>query len=392
MDVKNVNTEKKSYLDFNASWPLMILYIVYLGGMIFLQRAIFDTNFGSSNYNYFVFIFLSILIGLIVSALLYNLGKILFAKIAGYEIVYAKCFGLTIDKSKGKAKFSYHILEIADLELKFAPKDDDIEKNPKLIFLGGFCFELLFIALCLLLFFLLSSGSSNSMGSFIGYMSLFAMIYGLIVLIYEAVPFRQDTPTDMFNLLVLKNKEEIKAYNVFNVNRRRELNGKDFLVVPFDSYTSYYKAHNLYFLYLDKLYSNDLQEAVNILDTMKLNKKRLDEGERYITSSESLYLRYLIDDIDGADKLYLQMKSDEKHSVTKPTELADFRTSLLVLGYISGDKTSTLEGINEVTKKFKLKTEGLEESKRVKKEKALFEQAYKSLKTHKPELNLPESY
>jgi hypothetical protein len=381
-------TAKKDFYDFNASWILMFVYIGFLASMIFWQRNIFNAMYNSEDYNYFVFIFISFLLGIVATFLIYNLGKLLAAKIAGYDIVYTKLAGFTIDHSKAKVKVSFHILEIGDVEMKFAPKSDDIKRNPTPIFFGGFLFELIVIAIGLAMFFVFAFNKGANANSFLGYMFLFGTLYGLVIPLYESLPFRQDSPNDMFNFLNTKKPEEKEAYNLLNINRKRELNGQDFLVPAQSILDTYYPIHVLYYVYLDHLYKNELEAAVSVLDTMKLNKKKFDDTERYLPASESLYLRYLIDDETGADNLYLTLKGEEKSAITNPSDLADFRTSLLVLGYISSDK----EAIQDLLKKYHAKLAGLEPSDRVKKEQALFDQAYKTLRSKKPDLGLAETY
>ena len=88
---------KKRLLDMNASWPLMIVYLGYLIGAYFISRL---SNFSSNDVNSYGYVFATVIIGLIVTALIYNLGKLLFAKIAGYEVITFKCLGL-IGERKG---------------------------------------------------------------------------------------------------------------------------------------------------------------------------------------------------------------------------------------------------------------------------------------------------
>ncbi|MFA6829152.1 MAG: hypothetical protein WCR67_00370 [Bacilli bacterium] len=389
MDEKKSPTGKKDLFDFNASFILMFAYVIYLAVMIFLQRMVFNNTFNSNNdYNYFIFIFISFLIGIFVTLAVYNGTKVLVAKKAGYAIVYTTILGLTFDHSHEKTKITFNFFAIGNMEMKFAPKDENVEHNPRSIFLAGYISSIILLAIGFVMFFALSFGKGVNMTSYIGYMGLFAAIYGFIIPIYELMPFRQDLPNDMFNLLNTKTEETRRNFNILNINRRRELNGQEFIVPASSDDTTYYSIHVLYYVYLDHLYKNELEAAVAVLDKMKENRKKFDDTDKYIISAESLYLRYLIEDITGADNVYLTLKGEEKSAITNPSELSDFRTSLFVVGFVTSEK----DPVNEVITKFKAKIDTLEKSERVNKEIALFGQAYKTLREKKPELSLSENY
>lgn len=389
MDTKNSTSTKSSFLDVNVSWILMLVYIVYLGGMIFLQRSFYEnSDFDLGDINYYAFIFSSFIGGLVLSLLFFNGGRIIGARIAGYNVLYTKILGFTIYHSV-KKKAKYNILDTFSLEMKFNPKDDDTSKNSKAIIFAGWIAELVYALICLALFLIFSvNKKSTSATYFLGFIALFAMIYGLVILLYEVIPFRQDNPTDMFNLLSIKTKEDKEAFNIVCINRKRELTGEDFLVPEDGEFTSSYRVKALYYRYLSHLYKDEMEEAVNDLVVLQKNRKKFDDSDRYLISSESMYLHYIKEDIQGADKLYLTLKSEERSLIVKPLLLVDYRTSLLVLGYISSDK----EQIKKIIKDYKDLIATLEQSDRVKKEEELFKNAYDSLRSHKADLNLEETF
>lgn len=364
------------FLNFNASWITMVIYIAYLGGMIFLQKHFYETLFASVNgLNYYVFIFLSFIFGILLSALFYNVSKVIVAKVIGYDVVYLKLLGFTTDFTKKEKKTSFRFLDMTDIMMKFAPKDDDIEKNPRRLFLSGLIGEAVFEVIALILFFALGFKKDPNVSSFIGYMSLFAGIYGLIMVIYEFLPFRQDKPTDFFNLATTKSKEEQSCFNICAVNFRNELSGKDFLVPTTDDYSTYYPVHALYYVYLDHLYKNELEAANKALKCMKENIKKFDENERYLPSMEDMYLHYLINDEAGADRIYLKLRSEDKANISHPQDLGDFRTAISVFHHISKDEASYQKAIKE----FEAKVNSYPDGERVKNEKRLFQAVRESI-------------
>ena len=386
MEEKKTKEAPKKLLDYNASWPLTLLYIGFLVGVYFAQN--YSLKFITKDFSNYAYYFVAILSGIGVTFLFYNLGKILFARIAGYRINYIRFAGLFIDNSKGTAKVSYDITQFFTLALRFTPVDDDTKKNPTLIFLGGLFFEVLLIIFALVFLFGVALQNPFSNIANFGWTFLFAVCYGFLTPLYELIPFRQDLPTDMFNLLSTRENDDKVAFNICRINERRELSGEDFLVPEFENYDSFYKTHTLYYLYLLNLQSSKLEKAFSVLEEMKYYSKYFLEDERYITSAETVYLKFLIDDEPGANKAYLSIKKDERKYVTDPIDLTGYRIAVLVLASIHSDK----EAVAKLLKNFDslVASYGQEPSTRVKKEIETFNSAYRMVKKHKTDLDLPE--
>lgn len=373
MAEKKIYTEapKKKILDYNCSWPLLIIYIGYLAGMILAvsQGHILESKLTGGFTTPFLFI--SFLGGVLFTALFYNLGKILFALIGGYRIYKFKLLGFTFLRDGKNKSSSFRFLDFAEVGMKFAPKDDDVNRNPITIFIGGYIFYLIELIVSIVIFAIFSAGKDSSAMGNVGWTMLFACIYGFVILFYEIIPLRQDSATDMFNILSTKTKEDKIAFNMYHINLKRELTGKEFIVSDFDDYNSFYKSHVLYYVYLEKLYAGDLKAAVKVLDQMTLLKKNLDETTLYLAPSEYIYIRYLIADDASADKTYLSLKGDVKRACIRPVLLSNYRSALFLLG--NGSLfTERRDEVKSIISEFDKKVASLEESNRVKKEKELF--------------------
>ena len=376
---------KKALLDHNLSWPLTIVYLGYLVAMYFVQRLTYEK--ASIKIAQFPYYLSSILGGIVITFLLYNIGKIIASKVAGYHISYIRLLGMRFDRVNGKLKFSYNILGFFGLALQFAPNDDDTEKNPLPIFLGGYIAEIVIAGAALAAFFVLSFNQAPSETNDLGWIIFYAFAFGFIVPLYELLPFRQDYPTDMVNIMWTNKKEEKVAFNVYQINQERELNGKDFLAYEFESYDSFYKAHCIYPHYLQCLYESKLERAYALLGDMKYYSKHFLDDERYIVPGEYIYLKYLINDVDGASKAFFEMKREDRSGLTKPEILSFYRTGLLVLAYTNADH----EKVNNLIKDFDETLASFpESSRRVEKEKLLFTNAYNKIRKEKKELSLPE--
>ena len=386
MEEKKTNTAPKSLLDYNAAWPLTLVCFGFLLGIYFAQQ--YSTNFITSDLSSITFFLVAIIPGIVFSFFFYNLGKIIFASIAGYRIYFLSLLGLCIDKSGKKAKVSYNILHILTMKLQFAPKDDDVNKNPKLFFFGGLIFESFLLVVAFVFLFAFCINHEKSLMSNFGWTFLFAVCYGFLTPLYELLPFRQDYPTDMYNVLMIRNDEDKTAFNLYHINQRRERSGEDFLIPSFEKYDSFYKLHTLYYLYLQNLYESKLEKAFSVLEEMKYYSKYYLDDERYLPLAETVYLKFLIDDEPGANHTYSSIKRDERKLVTSPDTLTGYRLAILVLANIHSDS----EMVASRAKEFDRLVESYEKplSNRVSKEILLFNSAYNKAKKMRADLNLPE--
>ena len=378
---------KNSILDHNASWVLMFVYLGYLIGIYFAQRATYTAGVLTSDISTYSYFLVSMIVGLVVTCILYNLGKVIFASLAGYRVVYFEILGIVFNQADPKkTHVSFHISNVFDLALRFAPKDDDTKKNPRLIFFGGYAMEVMILIVSIVIFFVLGFGKPRGTITNVAYYVLFSMLYGFLTPLYELLPFRQDYPTDMFNLIVTASKEDQEAYNIYSINRRRELSGEDYLLKTYPDFGSFYKAHLIYPLYLDDLYASRLEKAYEDLSKMKYYSKYYLEEERYLAPSEMVYLKYLIDDKDGASKAFFDMKSDDRKSLVKAPLFSNYRMVILVDSYIH----NSLDSLKDLLASMKKRMEEYDvSSHRVEKEIELSKKALELAKKN-PNITFPE--
>ena len=386
MEEKRTKEAPKAFLDHNASWPLTLVYLGFLIGIYFAQQYSYKNFIDQNAMNVYAYYFVSMLGGVAFSFLFYNLGKICFGKVAGYEVISIKLLGLTINRATKPHKVTYNILDFFSISMQFAPKEDDTKKKPTLLFFGGIIFEGILLILTLIFMLIFVTKGKTGLVSNFAWTFLFATCYGFLTPLYEMIPLRQDYPTDMYNFFMTKSEEDKVAYNIFQINKKREITGDDFIIPEFSSYDSFYKLHTLYYVYLKDLYESKLEKAFSVLEDMKYYSKYYLEDERYLPSAETVYLKFLIDDEAGANKAYLSIKKDERKNLTNPVSITGDRIAILVLASIHSDKEASLNLIKAHENKINALTN--KESNRIKKENEFFLAAIEKVKKLKPEIDL----
>lgn len=379
-------TYNRKLIDYNSSWVTMVIYLAYLIIIFFVQKNIFEKN-ANLLKNQYAFYFISLIVGLCSIFVIRNVFKIIFAYIAGYKLLYINFLGLSIEFNDKRIKFSAKLSfdTFLAVSMRFVSKDEKLDRNPALLFIGGFIGDLLFILICLLVYILNKPQNVTAMSLY----SLFTLLYGLIVTIYELVPFRQDEATDMYNLIRTHSKDDRLAFNLYYINLKREQEGKDPLNHDFDDYYSFYKSQILYFNYLCEIYDNNLEEALKYVRKMSQAIAYIPDNDKYLATLELIYLRFLVDDEKEADRLYLNLKSENKSACIRPYRLASYKTSLLINAFITKDNDKVkncIEGYRKLSRSLDER-----DSKRVTVENKLFIDNYNKVREKRPELNLPET-
>lgn len=377
-----MNEQKKTLLQKNASWPLLVVYLGYLIGMFYVQQATYGAL--PSDTNFTAFALLTIILGVVLVTIFYNLAKLIVAKIIHYQMFYFSFLGLIIERDGKKKRVLYDITRFFDIAMQFVPEDNDINRNPTPIFLGGLIGFAVYAAIACVLFGTLAFGSSNL--KVLGWGALFSLVFGFVLILYEMIPLKQDAVTDIYNIIMTRDIDDRKAFNIMQVNAKNELSGEEYVYPDFSDYESFYRAQTLYYHYLDLLYQNRLEEAVSAASTMKNLTNYLPDDQVYLPTAELVYFRYLINDDVTADNLYRTLKSDERKYVRSPLTLSGYRTAILVIGNSSDDK----EVLHNLIDNYKKLSSSLTQSNRVVCEEKLFKQAYENIRKKRPELGLSE--
>lgn len=342
---------KKGIFDYNLSLLTFFFVLALMVTITLCINLVYMPNVSGGFYvkgqlyNSILFIVMSFLVGILLSFITYNGGKILGAKLSNYKIQYVCFFGLTLERLNEKLNFKFSPKDILEFHLKFTP--GDLEKCKPHLFLSlGFatnlCLSILLIGLGLGLF--QNENLQNDLTGLTLTGMFVAGLYSLLIPFYEAIPLKNDYDNDTFTLLNVRNPEDVKAYNILLKNVELQQNYKDFIVPEFDSYVSYYKAQTLYFKYLDKLYDDKIKDAAAILNECIYLSKFLPIDLVYAIQGEKIYLISYKNDNSKTRKLYLSLRKDNKKAIVETKFLSDYHVALTVSGLILNSR----EEINDI--------------------------------------------
>ena len=324
-----------------------------------------------------LFFFLGSLLGVIV----YNIGKTIGAYLAGYRLSYLCISGVCWDASRPAKRLYFDGSQFLEIHSRYAPKDDDLNRNPIAMFLGGFAFwAIVFAVVMAVAFTAVSSQSIVRSGMIWG--AAFSGDY----IIYQLCPFRQDYAADMFSLVSTRNAEDRRAFNLYYYNRGNEFADREMLVPDFTAYDSYWTAKTMIYLFRSHLSTKgEIDQALETFPRIHEVSAYLNDEEKAQVAGERIFVLLLLNDRAGADNLFIELSKTVKGEVIRGNNLGSMRTALLVSGAIVGREDTTVDNVKSM-KALMVKNPT---SHKLQTEQSYYRLAYAKVKEIKPGFNLP---
>lgn len=363
--------------DRNWSWPVFILVLAYI-----LTMALLAINYStlSETGDRIGFLFGTFIVGMVAGLVFYNLGKWVFAKFAGYHLVYFVFTGLVWDKGRQK-HWQLDSAQFLEFHSRFAPDNDNLDADPRLMLWGGLIAGLLLMAVGLVLGFVLTFPSVA-----LKWAVVFGAAFSGTYLLYEILPVRQDYPSDAYALSTVRDVDNRRAFNILYVNLANMYADRDFAVPFFKDYGSYWKARTLIYVYLDQLYRADVEAAVKTLSLIQTVAGYLNDSEKGLVAGERMFILLLLKDRSGADSLFIALPKILKTEIVKPRSLPGYRSALLVASLILNREDTAIAA----TKGFAAALPAGAQSTKIKQEKKYFAIALDKAREANPNFALPQ--
>jgi len=365
----------------NWSWPSFLFMMVFIVVTVIVGTVAVKSGFSELQSGPRIgWIILMFVAGCGGGAIIYNLGKHLFAKISGYQLAYLCLSGLCWDYSRIKP-FYFDGSKLLEFHSLFKPKDDDMDRKPTMLSIGGIIVWFVFFIALLITFILLNMSSTVKAG----------LITGLVLSgtfpLYEMIPFRSDNPSDMYVLITtIKNQEERKAFNIYLYNKGNEFSDVDYIYPEFNEFDTYWKAKSGIYVLKKELYEAKVDDAIKTMTKLHKAGKYLDDSEKAQLSSERLFFLLLMNDNAGADRLFIGLPKDIKTEILRNTTLTSYRNSLLINGLLRDKEDATIENVKSANKILLPEYS----STKMQHEKKYYILSYNKIKSVNDKYNLPE--
>lgn len=369
---EKLQTVKKTFWDYNLSWVLLIALAVacILIGQSNIRTLVSE---GVKIGNNVVYILLEVLLSLAIGTIFYSLGKIVGGAFCGYRLLFIKIFGFKLSFLDGKPKFSKpsNVGAVLDFRLVMTPKTKTAK--PTLMLLGGP------IATIVLQGALVGISAVLKNDAFF-LSTLFGCGYVACVIIYQWFPIRTDNFNDGFTFLKARSDKDRLAYNLFYINKAKDEAHLPLEIEVLSSYDTYMAVNYEYYVYLNYLYQDKLEQAVTHLNNCVYHLPYMSYETSIKIKAERIFLLIIADNLEEADKTFRYYSHDDRVVIEKAYELVSFRTALLVAGTIETE----FNRAKDIVHRFNVLTQTIVKNPRVEKELYLFDLAVTKVKdTHK---------
>lgn len=195
----------------------VLMIAIALGVGLGVVRPIFSntayTNVLGGNVG-IVFILLAVLGGIVLSALMVELGHLLGAKIGKYKVTSWNCLFFQFKKDeKSKTRFSFANYDGITGETKIVPLDVT-KSNPRPYIYMPLLLNFLVIVICSILMAVSNSFKSSNLSWIWGYLiAVVVLAVTLMILLYDIFPAALDGKNDGYLIPILNNAVNVRAYN-----------------------------------------------------------------------------------------------------------------------------------------------------------------------------------
>ena len=330
---------------------LIIIALAVVFGLTVLQTHQVDSAFQGGLY--YLFVFLSVIIGVLVNSILFELAHIAGAKAGKYEILSVTILYFSFYKENGKFKFRFSSFDGLTGETKIVPKkgyEDKANPTPYLIF-GSLFFVI--EAIIVMVIFTLFKDKGGALGD-LAYGFLTVGAIGLVILFYNIVPLKIDSMTDGYRLTMVSNPKNKAAFNeLLRVEYEIQQGNTDVEIKLFDEITNFTADLNLNKVYalLDK---KEYKEAEEILDKIIAAKENIDAKVFIRARAQKIYINLITKDLEEAKEYYeKEVPVSERREISNDVSMASIRAYLLMSGLLDKSRSECIIALNNVYRAFK---------------------------------------
>jgi tetratricopeptide (TPR) repeat protein len=202
--------------------------------------------------------------------------------------------------------------------------------------------------------FTLFKNSSNKALTDVAYFVLTVGAIGLVILVYNILPFRIDSMTDGYRLTMVSNPKNRAAFNeLLRVEYEIQQGNQDVEVKIFDEITNFTADLNLNKVYalLDK---KEYAAAEEILDKIIAAKDGVDAKVYIRARAQKIYINLITRNLEEAKAYYdKEVPVSERREISNDVSMASIRAYLLMSGLLDKSRSECIIALNNVYKAFK---------------------------------------
>ena len=339
----------------------LLVYLLIFGFAIIFGFTVlrdFASGSGFKTGVFFGYIVGAIATGVILNAVLFELGHALGALVGRYSILSINILGLMFYKKDNKLKIRISNFDGLTGETKILPKKDaKKEPNPTPYLLFGTLFFLIEIIAVIIVFVSLNQivkGVKTTDEAHIAYFFLVVGVIGSMILIYNIVPFHLDTETDGYRMRLVSNPKNKEAFNeLLRVQNAIDNGETDVEIKTFTTITNFTADLNLNKAYA-LLSQGKYEEALPYIDGILKNKDSISNKLYIRTKSQKIYIDIMTKSLEEAQEFYdKEVPHSERKEISSDTSMPSIRAYILMSGLLDKSLSETELALNKVLKAYK---------------------------------------
>lgn len=339
----------------------LIMYLVIFALAIVYGFTVLQTHFKNSAmtavWQYALYIIGCIVAGVLISALLTELGHLIGAKVGGYKIIKFTILYLSIYLDKGKRKFGFRRFDGLTGETLIVPNYEKKEKpNPYPYLWYGPFFLLSWFIGCIVFFVYFRNGSK--LDGDIAYGFLTVGLISLIIFVYDAVPIKTDTTTDGYQIAHLIKTKDVHAYNELLVAKNDPNNNtviaisgekkKDIQQINVNSIDAKVMAM------LNHIDNKEYDKASVIIDELLQRQNELTTRNILDIQESQIYIKIMTTPFEEMAVYYEeQIPLSIKRDISSDRSLGGIRTYILMAGLFDKSRSECALVLSKVAKAYK---------------------------------------
>lgn len=293
---------------------------------------------------------LSIVVGVVLTALMLELGHLLGAKAGHYKVDKFVILGLGfITKKSGKKHLVLKDFDGLTGETAVVP--NDIKKsNPRPIIWLGLLFLFLEIVASVIVIVL---GSTDGSRLWLKIAGEIILTIACMVLLYDIFPAALDSKNDGYLLLILNNKTNQEAYNSMLYANHLVSRGEPAPeITVYDDVTDFTASVNDVTLY-KHLDEHDYDKASEVVEKTLACKKKVSAGVYNDAVCQMLSIIILTKPFEEAKEYFINLPLEDKKRMSALNSMPAIRAYLLANGIIEESESETKTALDRVNAKLR---------------------------------------
>ncbi len=329
-----------------------MLAVALLVGLLVI-KPLMESYGASLPINSILIMILGLVAGVILNALLLELGHVLGAKAGKYKILKSTVLGLGYSSVNGKKKFGVSGFDGLVGETKVCPTDVKTNNLSAYIL---FPILFLFVEFIISMIVIVTCQNREASDPSIAWLHIFMitiLTVGGMIFIYDLFPARIESVTDGYLLLLLSKPANKEAYNNMLLAEACALEGKEIPETPvYTELTDFTANLNLLTVYRH-LTDGEPDLALPIIEPALAEGANVSFSTAQMLETLKLCILLERESKDKGKKMYEELSDATKKYIANITSITALRCYLLIASFVEGSESEANYAIDKAEKLIK---------------------------------------